>query len=50
MIVLPGVRFPLWGQPPVAAHPVQTGTRSRAACESSPEGTKENSPGFKPGD
>ena len=34
-------------------HRVPSGTREdgiRAACESSPEGTKENSPGFQPGD
>ena len=30
--------------------PVRTGTRSRAVCELSPAGTKENSHGFQPGD
>jgi len=29
---------------------IRTGTRSHAACKLSPEGTKENSPGFQPGD
>ena len=30
------------------AHPVRTGTRRRVACEFSPAGTKENSPGLQP--
>ena len=43
-----------WGCPESRVHrlrgrpPVRPGTRSRAACEFSPAGTKENSPGLQP--
>ena len=43
-------RIPLVGAAPRGCPPVRTGTRCRVACELSPEGTKENSPGFQPGD
>ena len=40
--------LPHVGAAPRGCPPVGTGTRSRAACELSPEGTKENSPGLQP--
>jgi hypothetical protein len=44
-----GIAHPLphVGAAPRGCPPVGTGTRSRAACELSPAGTKENSPGLQ---